>query len=169
MVPHLAVQERELTAAKRLEARGRGPWGPAWCSIPLTWGGCTWGVEKTAERQAPQRTSPLQPLRECVPQSCLKQQQFSGPEAGGWADRDRPTVSNTPSEDRLLATCFSVTSLSVTFGGQQGGVQGTGTGHDSLVVTKVGIVSCPELESAMGTMSVAALGTGPLPWDIAGL
>lgn len=90
-------------------------------------GGCTWGVEKTAERQAPQRTTPLQPLRECVPRALPPSSSSSpGPEAGGWADRDRPTVSSTPSEDRLLATCFSVTSLSVTFGGQQGGVQGDG-------------------------------------------
>ena len=60
------------------------------------------GVEKMAEQQAPQRTIPHKPLREyfpgALPPSCRSS---PGPGAGGWADRDRPTVSSTPSEDRL--------------------------------------------------------------------
>lgn len=42
--------------------------------------------------------------------------------------------------------------------------EGKGTGHDSLVITKVGIVSWPELGAAsMRTMSLAGLGTAFLP------
>lgn len=39
--------------------------------------------------------------------------------------------------------------------GWQGGSKGTSTGHDSLVATKGGIVSCPELGSGVNGDNVS--------------
>ena len=102
VVPKPAVQEELTTRLRGWRSQERALGSSLLGPLFHRPGRAYVGVEKMAEQQAPQRAIPHKPLREyfpgALPPSCRSS---PGPGAGGWADRDRPTVSSTPSEDRL--------------------------------------------------------------------